>query len=144
MNVAGIATDQMIFRVYVHESADTSAAERFWREVTHAHADRFRRPTLKRHNPRTVRRNVGATITGAFALTSGVVPGSTGRSKAGPRLPWQESLVRPTKPAQPRGWSSGLTGRRELPRSEPFGTRVSVRRSVSLVRGLATGYDLSP
>jgi hypothetical protein len=68
LNVAGIATDQMIFRVYVHESADAGAAERFWREVTHAHADRFRRPTLKRHNPRTVRKNVGADYHGCLRI----------------------------------------------------------------------------
>jgi transcriptional regulator with XRE-family HTH domain len=68
LHVAGIATDQMIFRVYVHESADAGTAERFWREVTHAHADRFRRPTLKRHNPRTVRKNVGADYHGCLRV----------------------------------------------------------------------------
>jgi len=68
LEVAGIATDQLIFRVYVHESADADAAERFWREVTRADADRFRRPTLKRHNPRTVRKNVGADYHGCLRI----------------------------------------------------------------------------
>jgi hypothetical protein len=36
--------------------------------VTHAHADRFRRPTLKRHNPRTVRKNVGADYHGCLRI----------------------------------------------------------------------------
>jgi transcriptional regulator with XRE-family HTH domain len=68
LHLSGIATDQIIFRVYVHESADARAAERFWREVTHGHADRFRRPTLKRHNPRTVRKNVGADYHGCLRI----------------------------------------------------------------------------
>jgi transcriptional regulator with XRE-family HTH domain len=57
--VAGIPRDQVIFRVYVHESADVAAAQRFWLDVTRAHPVQFRSPTLKRHNPRTVRKNTG-------------------------------------------------------------------------------------
>jgi predicted transcriptional regulator len=59
LDVAGIPRDQVTFRVYVHESADVAAAQRFWLDVTLAHPAQFRSPTLKRHNPRTVRKNTG-------------------------------------------------------------------------------------
>jgi transcriptional regulator with XRE-family HTH domain len=59
LDVAGVPRDQLIFRVYVHESADVAAAQGFWLDVTRAHPAQFRSPTLKRHNPRTVRKNTG-------------------------------------------------------------------------------------
>jgi transposase len=59
LEVAGVAPERFIFRVYIHESADADAAERFWLDVTQAHPAQFRNPTLKRHNPRTVRKNTG-------------------------------------------------------------------------------------
>ena len=59
LDVAGIGQERLIFRVYIHESADPAAAQRFWLEVTQARPGQFRRPVLKRHNPRTVRKNTG-------------------------------------------------------------------------------------
>ena len=43
----------------IHETADVEAAQRFWIEVTGAIDEQFLRPTLKRHNPKTNRKNVG-------------------------------------------------------------------------------------
>jgi hypothetical protein len=48
----------MLFRVCIHESADVESAQRFWLEVTGASPDQFRRPALKHHNPKTIRKNV--------------------------------------------------------------------------------------
>jgi len=48
----------MIFKVHIHESADVEGAQRFWEGVTGAPADQFGNPTLKRHNPKTVRKNI--------------------------------------------------------------------------------------
>lgn len=59
LEVAGAGPERFIFRIYIHESADTGAAQRFWLGVTQAHPAQFRNPTLKRHNPRTVRKNTG-------------------------------------------------------------------------------------
>jgi transcriptional regulator with XRE-family HTH domain len=59
LEVAGVSRDQVTFRIYVHESADVAAAQRFWLDATQAQPVQFRRPTLKRHNPRTVRKNTG-------------------------------------------------------------------------------------
>jgi transcriptional regulator with XRE-family HTH domain len=59
LDVAGIGRERLIFRVYIHESADLAAAQRLWLDVTQARPDQFRRPVLKRHNPRTIRKNPG-------------------------------------------------------------------------------------
>jgi hypothetical protein len=56
---AGVASVQLRFRVHIHETADVDAAEGFWRDVTGAEPAQFQRPTIKRHNPKTVRKNVG-------------------------------------------------------------------------------------
>lgn len=58
LEVAGAAPEDLIFRVMIHESADVAAAHAFWQEITGADSTLFGSPTLKRHNPKTVRRNV--------------------------------------------------------------------------------------
>jgi transcriptional regulator with XRE-family HTH domain len=59
LDVAGVASERLIFRIYIHEDADADAAQRYWLAVTQAHPAQFRSPVLKRHNPRTVRKNTG-------------------------------------------------------------------------------------
>ena len=43
-------------------------AQRFWLDVTQAHPTQFRRPTLKRHNPSTVRKNTGGDYHGCLRV----------------------------------------------------------------------------
>jgi transposase len=69
LDEAGVASAQLRFRVHIHETADVAGAERFWREVTGAKPARFHRTTLKRHNPRTVRKNVGADYHGCLIVS---------------------------------------------------------------------------
>jgi hypothetical protein len=56
------------FRVYIHENADVESAQRFWLEVTGATIGQFSVPSLKRHNPKTVRKNVGETYHGCLRI----------------------------------------------------------------------------
>lgn len=51
LDTAGIQRDDLIFRMYIHETADVEAAHRFWLDLTGAQPSQFRRPVLKRHNP---------------------------------------------------------------------------------------------
>ena len=69
LSAAGVESAQLGFRVHIHESADVAAAEQFWQTVTGAEPAQFHRTTLKRHNPRTVRRNVGADYHGCLIVT---------------------------------------------------------------------------
>lgn len=59
LTLVGVAPEQLRFRVSIHESADVAAALEHWSTVVGVPADQFQKTTLKRHNPKTVRRNVG-------------------------------------------------------------------------------------
>lgn len=69
LGVAGVTADRLICRLLIHESADIQAAEQFWRDLTGLPDSQFRRPTLKRHNPKTVRRNTGESYRGCLVIT---------------------------------------------------------------------------
>jgi hypothetical protein len=58
LRLVGVATDECVFWLSIHESADPGIHERWWQERLGLPPSLFRRPVLKRHNPRTVRRNV--------------------------------------------------------------------------------------
>ena len=66
--MTGTPCTDATFRVCIHESADIDAAQRFWLEVTGASVDQFQRPTLKHHNPRTVRKNTGEDYHGCLRI----------------------------------------------------------------------------
>jgi hypothetical protein len=68
LDAAGVPRDDLVFTVSIHESADVQAAHRFWREVTGAKPEQFSKPAIKRHNPRTTRKNVGDTYHGCLAV----------------------------------------------------------------------------
>jgi hypothetical protein len=54
--VAGVEPDRLVCRVYIHETADVVGAQRFWLDLTGLKPEQFRRPVLKHHNPKTVRK----------------------------------------------------------------------------------------
>jgi predicted transcriptional regulator len=68
LDVADVRREDLIFSVQIHESADVNAAQKFWLSVTQASAAQFRRPTLKRHNPRTIRMNTGNDYHGCLRI----------------------------------------------------------------------------
>jgi transposase len=68
LQVAGTPQTDLTFRVYIHQSADVAAAERFWLEVTGAQPGQLRSATLKRHNVKTVRKNTGEAYQGCLRI----------------------------------------------------------------------------
>jgi hypothetical protein len=68
LDATGTARTDLSFRIYIHESADVASAQRFWLEITEAPAGQFCTPTLKRHNPKTVRKNVGEDYHGCLRI----------------------------------------------------------------------------
>jgi hypothetical protein len=68
LDTADISRDALVFRVYIHETADIEAAQRFWRELTAAQPSQWRSPVLKHHNPKTVRKNVGDDYHGCLRI----------------------------------------------------------------------------
>ena len=65
---AGVEPRMMRYRVHIHESADVPASERFWLGVTAASPAQFQKSSPKRHNPRTVRRNIGKDYHGCLRI----------------------------------------------------------------------------
>ena len=56
---AGVSRDRLIFTISIHETADVLAAQRFWQETIGIDGAQFNRPLIKKHKPRTVRKNTG-------------------------------------------------------------------------------------
>jgi hypothetical protein len=55
--------------VCIHESGDVAAAQQFWLAVTSADSRLFSKPSLKRHNPKTTRKNVGDDYHGCLRIS---------------------------------------------------------------------------
>jgi transposase len=68
LEAAGITSHDIHFRVYIHETADAVAAEHFWLGVTGSDPAQFHRTALKRHNPKTIRKNVVDDYHGCLAI----------------------------------------------------------------------------
>ncbi|GAA2354631.1 hypothetical protein [Streptomyces cuspidosporus] len=58
LHLLGVEPDRLRYRVMIHEEADVTAAEDYWAAVVGVLATTFDRTTLKKHNPKTVRKNV--------------------------------------------------------------------------------------
>lgn len=68
LEVAGVDSRLLRFRVQIHETADVPVAENFWLQVTEADRAQLLRTTLKRHNPRTIRKNVDVNYHGCLRI----------------------------------------------------------------------------
>ncbi|MFF4247634.1 hypothetical protein ACFYY2_24660 [Streptomyces sp. NPDC001822] len=66
--VVGVTRDRICFRVMIHRTADVVAAERFWAELVGIEASALQKTTLKKHNPRTVRKNTGESYRGCLVI----------------------------------------------------------------------------
>jgi transposase len=69
LQLLGIGPERWAFRVSIHESADVEAAVTYWAGVVGVPASQFLSPSLKRHNPKTVRKNVGTGYHGCLVVT---------------------------------------------------------------------------
>jgi hypothetical protein len=64
----GVAREDLTYAVQIHETADAAEAQRFWQWVTGAPAEQFKKPAIKRHNPKTNRKNVGESYRGCLRI----------------------------------------------------------------------------
>lgn len=71
LDIVAVPESDRRLRIQIHESADVEEATRFWSEVTGVPVAAFQRPTLKRHTPRTNRRNTGVLYRGCLVVTVG-------------------------------------------------------------------------
>ncbi|MEV7081506.1 hypothetical protein AB0N88_23695 [Streptomyces sp. NPDC093516] len=68
LDLLGVERDRLRFTVMIHESADVAGAERYWADLVEADRSAFNKTTLKRHNPRTVRKNTGNAYRGCLVI----------------------------------------------------------------------------
>lgn len=67
LDLLGIERERLRFNVMIHENADVAGAERYWADLVGADST-FNKTTLKKHNPRTVRKNVGDSYRGCLVI----------------------------------------------------------------------------
>lgn len=58
LRVAGVSRDRLRIRLHIHESADIADAARWWSELIGTPVEEFQKPVVKRHNPKTSRKNL--------------------------------------------------------------------------------------
>ncbi|MET9892264.1 hypothetical protein ABZZ47_18930 [Streptomyces sp. NPDC006465] len=64
----GIESERLKYRVMIHMTADTEAAERYWADLAGVDASTFQKTTIKKHHPKTVRKNVGENYRGCLVV----------------------------------------------------------------------------
>ncbi|MEW2163930.1 hypothetical protein AB0912_13160 [Streptomyces sp. NPDC007084] len=68
LRLLGVTTDRLRLHVHIHESGDVEGAERFWAELVGVDTTALGKTYLKRHNPKTNRKNLGQGYRGCLAI----------------------------------------------------------------------------
>ncbi|MGA5652685.1 hypothetical protein [Streptomyces seoulensis] len=68
LDLMGVGRERLRFTVMIHETADVPGAERYWSELVEADRSAFCKTSLKKHNPKTVRRNTGDAYRGCLVI----------------------------------------------------------------------------
>ncbi|MEV5874461.1 hypothetical protein AB0L75_09580 [Streptomyces sp. NPDC052101] len=68
LDLLQVERDRLRFTVMIHETADVGAAERYWADFVGATPDSFNKTTIKKHNPKTVRKNTGDNYRGCLVI----------------------------------------------------------------------------
>ncbi|MDX3248133.1 hypothetical protein [Streptomyces sp. ME18-1-4] len=68
LDLLGVARERLRFTVMIHETADVIGAEQYWADLAGADRSAFYKTTLKKHNPKTVRKNVGDSYRGCLVI----------------------------------------------------------------------------
>ncbi|GAA2310351.1 hypothetical protein GCM10010234_63160 [Streptomyces hawaiiensis] len=68
LDLLGVERERLRFTVMIHESADVTGAEQYWADLVGAERSAFNKTTLKRHNPKTRRKNVGEAYRGCLVI----------------------------------------------------------------------------
>lgn len=68
LDLLEVERERLRYSVMIHENADVVGAERYWADLVGADRSAFNKTTLKKHNPKTVRRNVGDTYRGCLVI----------------------------------------------------------------------------
>ena len=68
LGLLGVARDRLTYRVMIHLTADVEGAKRYWADLVGVDPSTFQKTTIKKHNPKTVRKNVGDDYRGCLVI----------------------------------------------------------------------------
>ncbi|MER6977430.1 hypothetical protein [Streptomyces carpinensis] len=68
LDALGVERRRLRFRVSTHESANVTDAEEFWAELVGVEPSAFQKATLKKHNPKTSRKNTSEAYRGCLVI----------------------------------------------------------------------------
>ncbi|GGT34783.1 hypothetical protein GCM10014713_30500 [Streptomyces purpureus] len=68
LDLLGVERGLVRYCVMIHENADVEGAEQYWAQLVGADRSAFNKTTLKRHNPKTVRKNTGSDYRGCLVV----------------------------------------------------------------------------
>ncbi|MFI2379585.1 hypothetical protein ACH5AO_31705 [Streptomyces sp. NPDC018964] len=69
LDLLGVERSRLRYRVMIHETADIEGAESYWADLPGVDVPLLQKTTLKKHNPKTVRKNVGDGYRGCLVIT---------------------------------------------------------------------------
>jgi transcriptional regulator with XRE-family HTH domain len=68
LDLLQVERERLRFAVMIHETADIAGAEQYWADLVGADHTAFNKTTIKKHNPKTVRKNVGDSYHGCLVI----------------------------------------------------------------------------
>ncbi|MFJ4921280.1 hypothetical protein [Streptomyces sp. NPDC088725] len=68
LDLLGVTPERLCYRVMIHASAEVEAAERYWADLVGVEVSALQKTTLKKHNPKTARKNVGEEYRGCLVI----------------------------------------------------------------------------
>ncbi|WP_030684898.1 helix-turn-helix domain-containing protein [Streptomyces sp. NRRL B-1347] len=68
LDLLEVERERVRYCVMIHETADVPGAEQYWADLVGADRSAFNKTTIKKHNPKTVRKNVGETYHGCLVI----------------------------------------------------------------------------
>ncbi|MFF5637367.1 hypothetical protein [Streptomyces sp. NPDC012825] len=68
LDLLGVGPERRRYCVMIHETADAAEAERYWGDLVGAAPSAFNKTTVKRHNPRTNRKNMDVGYHGCLVI----------------------------------------------------------------------------
>lgn len=69
LGVVGVPRDHVQVRLHIHETGDVEAATKWWSDLVGTPVERFENPVIKKHNPKTTRKNLLDEYRGCLQIT---------------------------------------------------------------------------
>ncbi|MFJ9853378.1 hypothetical protein [Streptomyces sp. NPDC101150] len=68
LHLVGVEREHIRYGVMIHMTADVAAAEQYWADLVGVDVSKLQKTTIKKHNPKTVRKNVGDDYHGCLVV----------------------------------------------------------------------------